>query len=105
MDIERRKNHRIYDPLPVFVYGSGDNNQTFQFDAITWDFGPGGLCAFSPRILQEKEKIYLRIRLAHAGGAPFQSPEVEARAVVLRSQAMSDGSCLFAAFFLQRHII
>jgi hypothetical protein len=102
---ERRRNLRIYDPLPVFVYGSRANNRTFQFDTISWDFGPGGLCAFSPHIMQENEKISLHIRLALAGTNPSQAPEVEARAIVLRSQSMPDGSCIFAASFLLRHVV
>jgi hypothetical protein len=105
MNIERRKNLRIYDPLPVSVYGSGANNRTFQFDTISWDFGPGGLCAFAPYIMQEDEKISLHIRIAHAGSNSFQAPEVEARAIILRSQAIPDGSCLFAVSFLLRQVV
>jgi hypothetical protein len=105
MNIERRKNLRIYDPLPVFVYGSRVKNQTFQFDTISWDFGPGGLCAFAPYILRENEKISLRIRLARSGGNPLQAPEVVARATILRSQAIPDGSCLFAASFVLRQVV
>jgi hypothetical protein len=105
MNIERRKNPRIYDPLPVFVYGSRANKCAFHFDTISWDFGPGGLCAFAPYIMQEDEKISLHIRLAHAGSNPSQAPEMEARAIILRSQAIPDGSCLFAVSFLLRQVI
>jgi hypothetical protein len=55
--------------------------------------------------MQEDERISLHIRLALAGSHPSQAPEVEARAIVLRSQTMPDGSCLFAASFLLRHVI
>jgi hypothetical protein len=105
MNMERRRNPRISEPLPVVVCGSSDKNDTYQFDTISWDLGSGGLCAFSPRIMKEKETISLYIRLAHAGSKPSQAPEVAARAIVLRSQAMPDGSCLFAAAFLMRQVI
>jgi hypothetical protein len=105
MNIERRRNLRICDPLPVFVSVFRNNNQTFQFDTITRDFGSGGLCAFSPHMMQEDEEISLHIRLALAGSNPSQAPEVEARAIVLRSQAMPNGSCLFAASFILRHVV
>jgi hypothetical protein len=105
MKMERRRNPRINDPLPVVVCGSSDTKDAYRFETISWDFGAGGICAFSPRILQEEEKISLYIRLSPAGSQPSQAPEVAARAIVLRSQAMPDGCCLFAASFLMRHVI
>lgn len=105
MSIDRRKKTRISVPLPISISGSGDQHHLYRFETVSWDFGSGGLCAFSPRKIEKGERISLSIRLALTGSNPALAPRVAARAVVLRSQSLPDGAYMFAASFLWRHVI
>jgi len=103
MQIERRRNARMKDPVPVIVRSINRREKPFQFYSITRDISGSGLCAVAPRILRRGEKINLHIRFAVPGSNPSIAPSASARAVVLRTEKRSDGTCFFAASFILRH--
>jgi hypothetical protein len=103
MGSERGHNSKLREPLPVIVRSINRREKPFQFHSITRDISAGGLCAVAPRILRRGEKINLHIRFAVPGSNPPMAPSASARAVVLRTEKRSDGTCFFAASFILRH--
>ena len=97
---ERRRKSRIYDPIFIVVQGADDSGRGYQFSSIARNIGPGGLCAYTPRIMKAGDKLTIRIRFARAGSEPSEAPTVEASAVVLRVEKQFNGSYLFAVSFL-----
>ena len=103
MLIERRRDSRLQDPLPVIVRSINKREKPFQFYSVTRDISASGLCAVAPVTLSRGEKINLHIRFAVPGSNPPLAPSASARAVVLRTEERPDGTCFFAASFLLRH--
>ena len=100
--VDRRKNPRMDNAVPISVRGSESGGKTFRFETIARNIGAGGLCAFSPRMMKTGEKLSLRIRFAHAGSRPAQAPEIRVRGLVMRVEERPGSSCVFAASFLPR---
>jgi hypothetical protein len=101
---ERRSKPRMDEPVPVRVRGSECSGKSYRFETVARNIGPGGLCAFSPRIMQPGERVALHIRFARIGARPPQAPEVLVRGIVVRVEARPNGSCLFAVSFLLRRV-
>ncbi|MDM7996241.1 MAG: hypothetical protein QUT30_11235 [Acidobacteriota bacterium] len=97
---ERRKKIRIYDPVFVVVEGTDACGNRYRFTTIARNIGPGGLCAYTPQVMETGEKISVRIRFARAGSTPQEAPTVAASAVVIRVEKQFNDSYLFAASFL-----
>jgi hypothetical protein len=97
MQTERRSKPRIFNPLPLRVSGVTLQGESYEFDTIARNLGSGGFCAGAPRVLQPGEQLSLEIQFALAGSHPATAPKVSARAVVLRSEALPTGRCVFAA--------
>ncbi|MDR1728356.1 MAG: hypothetical protein LBT74_10620 [Acidobacteriota bacterium] len=105
LDIERRKDTRIKDALPIFVTGRDRFGRRFSFRTATWDIGARGLRAIAPQVMRVGEELTLRIRFAKTSGTTTSAPEATAQCVVLRSEARSDGACVFAASFLKKRML
>jgi hypothetical protein len=105
MKTERRKKQRLYEPVSIIVRGSADCGQAYQFKATARNIGPGGLCAFAPRIMAVGEKVTLFVRLSLAGSNPSQSPAIAARAVVVRVDEECEESSTFAVSFLRYRFV
>ncbi len=97
---ERREKIRIYDPIFVTVRGTDASGNPYRFNTIARNIGPGGLCAYTPQVMEAGEEITVQIRFARAGSAPSEAPVVAASAVVLRVEKQFNNSYLFAASFL-----
>ena len=97
---ERRQKPRIYDPIFVVVRGSDTSGNKYQFSTIARNIGPGGICAYTPQLMEAGEKITVHIKFARAGSTPSEAPRVAASAVVVRVEKQFNGSFLFAASFL-----
>ena len=104
MNLERRQQPRINDPLPIIVRGVNDRGEPFQFQSVVRDIGAGGLCALAPASLKIGEKLYLHVRFARTEANPAQAPKASLRGIVLRSEERPDGTCIFAVSFLRKHI-
>lgn len=100
MKPERRKKIRIYDPIFVTVRGTDVSGNPYSFNTIARNIGPGGLCAYTPQVMDAGEEITVQIRFARAGSKPSEAPVVAASAVVLRVEKQFNHSYLFAASFL-----
>ena len=103
--IERRRKPRIYDPVFVLVRGSDASGNSYQFNTIARNIGSGGLCAYTPQVMEAGQKITLHIRFARAGSKPLDAPAIAARGVVLRVEQQFNGSYLFAASFLLHRFV
>jgi len=90
-------------PIPLSVRGSELCGKIYKFRTIVRNIGPGGLCAFAPRLMQKGEKVSLRVRFARLGTKPLQAPEMSMRGLVVRVEERPGGFSVFAvAFFLQQ---
>jgi hypothetical protein len=103
--IERRRALRLYEPISLAVRGERGNGDRLEFESVARDVGGGGLCAVAPRILSIGDRLRFNIQFARAGSRPFHAPTVTTRGVVLRVQALSDGTFLFAAAFTMRGVL
>ncbi len=96
---DRRRKPRMDDPIRLSVRGSGCG-KPYKFNTIARNIGSGGLCAFAPRVMQEGEKVSLRIRFARLGSNPPQAPDIPTRGVVVRVEENPRGLSVFAVSFL-----
>jgi hypothetical protein len=99
VNVERRKKPRMYQAIMVSVRSSASSGKSYGFETVARDIGAGGLCAFSPRIMEKGEEISLRIRFARPGSKPLQAPEILTDARVMRVEERPGGSCIFAVSF------
>lgn len=90
---------RLYEPISLAVRGDREKGEQFEFETVARDVSAGGLCAAAPRILITGDRLRLCIQFARAGTRPFRAPTVTTQGVVLRVQALIDGTYLFAAAF------
>jgi len=104
-NLERRKDTRIKDALPIFVTGRDRLGRRFSFRTATWDVGACGLRAIAPQVMRVGEELTVRIRFAKTHGPATSAPEATAQCVVLRSEVRADGTCVFAVTFLKKSMM
>ncbi len=100
MNGDRRRKDRLEYTLPISVHGSDANGQIYRFETVAPNIGPGGLCAFAPRMMKIGERVSMRIRFAHPGGKWLRAPEISVRGFVVRVEERPAGFCRFAVSFL-----
>jgi hypothetical protein len=97
MQTERRAKPRIYVPVQLRVRGRTEDGESYEFETVARNIGAGGVCATAPRVLQPGDRLLLQIRFALAGSRPATAPTIAAHGVVLRSEPLEQGRCIFAA--------
>jgi hypothetical protein len=105
MKTERRKTPRIKECIPLIVRAARGGNASYQFNSVVENIGAEGLFAFAPRVMKVGEKLTVFVRFALAGSNPLQAPAIAARAVVVRVEEQSGGSCNFAAAFIRHRFV
>ncbi len=103
--IERRQKARLYEPISLTVRGESEDESRFEFETVARDISGGGLCAVSPRLIGIGTRLSFLVRFALPGTRPFRAPTITTRGLVIRSQALSDGTFLIAAVFTMRGVM
>ena len=104
-DKERRLNPRVTLPYPARLWGMDMNGQAVKEDARLDNLSSSGLYLRLKRTIQNGSPASVAVRLSMIDARPVSALRLAARGVVVRTDALEDGTCGVAVKFIRRRVL